>query len=151
VQLIAVAWYCCSHQLERICTTCELVTTRAREILDVASPLRDINPFTTEDLSWQLDLQRVARNISAHIAKPTSRGEDPVVYGKAQYLAMIVRAMKLDGIRFSSSLDAPNGVNVALFDPTVVEYSNARIVAVTRTEIAYEAIEPQRFAPRHKP
>jgi hypothetical protein len=64
---------------------------------------------------------------------------------------MIVRAMKLDGIRFSSSLDAPNGVNVALFDPTVVEYSNARIVAITRTEIAYEAIQPQRFAPRPKP
>ncbi len=134
-----------------ICTTCELTTTRALEILDLASPLTEINPFTTEDLSWQLDLQRVARNISAHIAKPISRGEDPVVYNKAQYLAMIVRAMRLDGIRFSSSLDAPNGVNVALFDPTVVEYSNARIVAVTRTEIAYEAIQPQRFAPRSKP
>jgi hypothetical protein len=134
-----------------ICTTCELTTTRALEILDLASPLTEINPFTTDDLSWRLDLQRVARNISAHIAKPTSRGEDPVVYNKAQYLAMIVRAMKLDGIRFPSSLDAPKGVNVALFDPTAVEYSNARIVEVTRTEIAYKAIEPQRLAPRPKP
>jgi hypothetical protein len=60
---------------------------------------------------------------------------------------MIVRAMKLDGTRFSSSLDAPNGVNLALFDPTVVEYSNARIVVVTRNEIAYESIQPQRRAP----
>ena len=64
---------------------------------------------------------------------------------------MIVRAMKLDGVRFSSSLDAPNGVNVALFDPTVVEYSNARIVVVTSTEIAYESIQPQRLAPGSKP
>jgi hypothetical protein len=71
-----------------ICNTCELTTTRALEILDLASPLTEINPFTTEDLSWQLDLQRVARNISGHIAKPISRGEDPVVYNKAQYLAM---------------------------------------------------------------
>lgn len=134
-----------------ICTTCELTTTRALEILDLASPLTEINPFTTEHLSWQLDLQRVARNISAHIAKPISRGEDPGVYNKAQYLAMIVRAMKLDGVRFSSSLDAPNGVNVALFDPTVVEYSNARIVVVTSTEIAYESIQPQRLAPGSKP
>jgi RES domain len=69
-----------------------------------------------------------------------------VVYNKAQYLAMIVRAMKLDGIRFPSSLDTPNGVNLALFDPTVVEYSSARIVAVTHTEIAYKAIQPHRLA-----
>jgi hypothetical protein len=129
-----------------ICTTCELTTTRALEILDLASPLAEINPFTTEDLSWQLDLQRVARNIGAHIAKPISRGEDPMVYNKSQYIAMIVRAMRLDGIRFSSSLDAPNGVNLALFDPTVVEYSNARTVLVTRSEIAYEPIQPQRRA-----
>jgi hypothetical protein len=74
-----------------------------------------------------------------------------MVYNKAQYLAMIVRAMKLDGIRFSSSLDAPNGINIALFDPSMVEYSSARIVAVTRTEIAYEAIQPQRLASRPKP
>jgi hypothetical protein len=96
-----------------------------------------------------IDSQRMVIHIRG--GKPTSRGEDPVVYSKAQYLAMIVRAMRLDGIRFSSSLDAPDGVNVALFDPTVVEYSNARIVAVTRTEIAYEAIEPQRFATPAKP
>ena len=133
-----------------ICTTCELTTTRALEILDLASPHTEINPFTTDDLSWQLDLQRVARNISAHIAEPISRGEDAVVYMKTQYLAMIVRAMKLDGIRFSSSLDALNGVNVALFDPTVVTYSNARIVEVTRTEIAFEAKQPQRLAPLPK-
>ncbi len=89
-----------------ICSTCELTTIRDLDVLDLASPLAEINPFVTDDLSWRLDLQRVARNISSHIAKPISRGEDPAVYNKAQYLAMIVRAMKVDGIRFSSSLDA---------------------------------------------
>jgi hypothetical protein len=87
-----------------ICTTCELVLNRGLRILDIASEPNGPNPFTAKDLSWQLDLRRVARNLSTEIAKPISRGEDPVVYGKTQCLAMIVRAMKLDGIRFSSSL-----------------------------------------------
>jgi len=67
-----------------------------------------------------------------------------------RYLSNHYRALEL-AARFSSSLDAPNGVNVALFDPTVVEYSNARIVVVTSTEIAYESIQPQRLAPGSKP
>jgi hypothetical protein len=126
-----------------LCSTCELTTTRSLDVLDLASPLEEINPFTQEHLSWKLDLQRVARNLSAHIAQPTSRGEDPVVYKKTQYLAMLVRAMKLDGIRFSSSLDTPNGVNLALFDPTAVEYSNPRLVKITNTHVSYELMEPR--------
>jgi hypothetical protein len=124
-----------------ICTTCELVTLRDVELLDLATSLETINPFTCTDLSWQLDLQRVARNLSAQIAIPTSRGEDPVVYGKGQALAMVVRAMKIDGIRFSSSLDTPLGINIALFDPTVVSLLNARLIVATSTEIKYEAIQ----------
>ena len=111
-----------------ICTTCELALSRGLKVLDLADRLTTLNPFTISDLSWQLDLQRVARNLSAEIAKPTSRGEDPVVYSKTQCLAMIVRAMKLEGVRFSSSLDSPNGVNLALFDTAAVNCSNARLV-----------------------
>jgi hypothetical protein len=124
-----------------ICTTCELVTQKELELLDLATSLQTINPFTCADLSWQLDLQRVARNLSAQIAIPTSRGEDPVVYNKCQALAMVVRAMKIDGIRFSSSLDAPLGTNIALFDPTVVTFSNARLIVATSAEIKYEPIQ----------
>ncbi|WP_213803742.1 RES family NAD+ phosphorylase [Granulicella sp. dw_53] len=125
-----------------ICTTCELTTKRPLEVLDLASPLAELNPFTHEHLSWHLDLQRVARNVSAHIAQPISRGEDSVVYNKTQYLAKLVRTMKLDGIRFSSSLDTPSGVNLALFDPSAVEYSNARLVTITNTQISYEIKQP---------
>jgi hypothetical protein len=124
-----------------ICTTCELVTQKDVELLDLATFLETINPFTCTNLSWQLDLQRVARNLGAQIAIPTSRGEDPVVYNKCQALAMVVREMKVDGIRFLSSLDTPLGTNIALFDPAVVTLSNARLIVATSAEIKYEAIQ----------
>jgi hypothetical protein len=131
-----------------LCSTCELMPRRTLEVLDLASPLEELNPFTQEHLSWQLDLQRVARNVSAHIAQPISRGEDSVVYNKTQYLAMLARAMGLDGIRFSSSLDTPNGVNLALFDPAAVEYSNSRLVKITNTYVSYELMQPRNLSTR---
>jgi hypothetical protein len=131
-----------------LCSTCEVTPRNILEVLDLASPLEEINPFTQENLSWQLDLQRVARNVSAQIAQPISRGEDPVVYNKTQYLAMLARAMRLDGIRFSSSLDTPNGVNLALFDPTAVEYSNPRLVKITNSHVSYELIQARSLSNR---
>ncbi len=106
-----------------ICTTCKLLSNREMRVVDLASALTMPNPFAVADLSWQLDLRRIARNLSVEIAKPTTRGEDSVVYSKSQCFAMIVRAMKLDGVRFGSSLDTPNGVNLALFDATAVDFS----------------------------
>lgn len=124
-----------------ICTTCELASTRSLKVLDLAAALTTLNPFTTTDLPWRLDLQRVARNLSAEIAKPTSRGEDPVVYGKTQCLAMIVRAMKLDGVRFSSSVDSPNGVNLALFDTASISLSSPHLVTITHTDLSFQRLQ----------
>jgi hypothetical protein len=126
-----------------ICTTCELVLNRELKILDLAATPAALNPFTVTDLSWQLDLRRIAQNLSAEIAQPISRGEDPVVYRKTQCLAMVLRAMNLDGVRFSSSLDTPDGVNLALFDTDAVSFSRTRLANVTHTEIAFQPLEPQ--------
>jgi hypothetical protein len=126
-----------------ICTTCEIVSSRELSVLDLAEARSIPNPFTAIHLTWELDLHRIARNLSAEIAKPTSRGEDPVIYSKAQCFAMIIRGMKLDGVRFSSSLDSPNGVNVALFDISAADFSNSRLAIVTHTEIKFQYLEPK--------
>ncbi|HLY98884.1 MAG TPA: RES family NAD+ phosphorylase [Candidatus Angelobacter sp.] len=126
-----------------ICTTCELALTRELKVIDLAAPLHTLNPFTTTDLTWRLDLQRVARNLGEEIAKPISRAEDPFVYSKTQFLAMVVRAMKLAGVRFRSSLDSPNGVNLALFDPAAVTFSNCRLVTITHTDISFDRLNPR--------
>jgi hypothetical protein len=125
-----------------VCTTCELTLARDIMVLDLASPLDPINPFTCGDLSWKLDLQRVALNLSASVAEPISRGEDVAVYSKTQFLSVIVRAMRLEGIRFLSSLDAPSGVNLALFDPIAVSFSRPGLVKITHTEVTYESFSP---------
>lgn len=122
-----------------ICTTCEVVLNRELSVLDLASPLDSLNPFECEDLSWKLDLHRVARNLTREVAQPMSRGEDGIVYLKPQFLSLVVRAMGLDGVRFCSSIDA-TGVNLALFDPTAVTLSSLRLVKVTQTEIEYEEL-----------
>lgn len=120
------------------CTTCELILNRDIKVLDLTHDYRDINPFTCEHLSWKLDLSRVALRLTELVTKPTSRGEDDSLYSRTQVFAMITRAMHLDGIRFASSLDRPSGINLALFDPALVTYANARLVRVTRTEVVYE-------------
>ncbi len=68
-----------------LCTTCELTLGREIHVLDLASPLEEINPFTCSNLSWKLDCQRVVRNLSRLIAKPLSRGEDKTVYLRPQF------------------------------------------------------------------
>ncbi len=124
-----------------ICTTCEVQLTRDIEVLDLAAPLAEINPFTCKDLSWKLDLRRVAKYFSSYIAEPVSRGEDPIFYRGTQCFADMVRAINLAGIRFASSLENPKGVNVALFDPGVVELYNPRLVYITKTELSYEVYD----------
>jgi hypothetical protein len=126
-----------------ICTTCELALRREPKTLDLAAMPTALNPFTTTNLTWQLDLQRLARSLSRQVAQPISRGEDPAVYSKTQCLAMIVRAMRLDGVRFSSSLDSPNGVNLALFDTAMVNFSNARLATVTHTDFHFQRVTPE--------
>lgn len=75
------------------------------------------------------------------IGEPISRGDDKALYRKTQLFGYIVRAaMQLDGIRFRSSLNFPDGVNLALFDPALVTFSNSRLVKVTRSEVAYEKL-----------
>jgi hypothetical protein len=123
-----------------ICTTCELTLTKKIQALDLASSPEDINPFTCINLSWKLDLRRIGRNLSALIGEPTSRGEDKALYRKTQLLGQIVRTMQLKGVRFSSSLNSPTGVNLALFDPVLVTFSNTCLVKVTKTEVAYERL-----------
>ena len=123
-----------------ICTTAELITKNELRVLDLVSPVDEISPFTDELLSWHLDLRRVAINISAQVAQPISRGEDSEVYSRTQYVATLVRLMKLDGIRFKSSLDVPGGVNLAIFNPGAVRYGITKLVRITKSTVEYETL-----------
>jgi hypothetical protein len=121
------------------CTTCELSLTRDIQVLDFAQT-EEINPFTSGPLSWILDLRRTSRMLSWVIAKPISRGDDIAVYARTQLIGFIARKMNIQGIRFSSSLDSPHGVNLALFDSCVVIFSSPRLVEVTETQLQFRGI-----------
>jgi len=95
-----------------LCTTCELALTDDIRVLDLAAPIQDLNPFTCSELSWKLDVQRIGRNLGPLIAQPMSRGEDKLLYGRTQLVGLVVRAMGLKGVRFSSSLDSPLGLTL---------------------------------------
>jgi len=87
--------------------------------------------------------------MSGVVAQPMTRGDDKALYRKTQLFGYIVRmAMQLEGIRFRSSLNFPAGVNLALFNPALVTFSNSRLVKVTRAEIAYEKLDSERRKPR---
>ncbi len=126
-------------------TTCILLSTSSLQVLDLADGFAEINPFTCEHLSWNLDLRRVFRNLAGLVAQPTTRGEDEYTYLPTQAIARIVRAMQLDGIRFPSSLDFPKGRNLAVFDPSKISFGETKLVKIDKTSIEFTEV-PRRVA-----
>lgn len=124
-----------------ICTVSKMRTTLPIQVLDLAAPLEKINPFLCDHLSWNLDKQRVAQQLSWFVAKPISRGEDSAVYARTQFIGDIVRWLGFQGVRFPSSLDFPSGVNLALFDPSLAEAISTHAVQIERTEVSFHAID----------
>ncbi len=67
------------------------------------------------------------------IAKPVRRNDSPLEYLPTQYIAEFVKSEGYDGVEYESTL-RKGGVNLALFDESLVECVNVKTREVTSVE-----------------
>jgi RES domain-containing protein len=125
-----------------------VAVNREVRILDLAKGPPGINPFITETLRWDVEIQSLLIAFGEEMSLPLERDDDPAHYRPCQRLADYIRDARYDGIRYPSALN-PNGTNVVFFDPTVVTIGESKLVKITQNTLRYEDERPpQPLIPR---
>jgi hypothetical protein len=115
---------------------------REARILDLTKDVDDLNPFTTESLGWFVEIRSLLGGFDEEMSRPLERDDDKTHYVPCQRLAQYIREEGFDGIRYSSAL-CPGGSNVMLFDPSIADVLECRLVRISQLELKYEDEEIQ--------
>jgi RES domain len=118
-------------------TVGEWRTKRDLRLLDLFKERPAINPFTDTILADTVELYSLFDAFSLDLSTPLDRGDDLTAYLPSQNLTDGVRAAGYDGIRYLSAMH-PEGSNIVLFDPAVVEYVDSKLVTVTEVDVEFE-------------
>jgi len=118
----------------------EVVAARPLRILDLAGEPTWPNPFTSETVSYWLEVANLLIAFAEQLSAPLRSRDDPSDYIPSQKLAEAIEKARVDGIRYPSAM-APGGTNVVLFDPSVVQIGPSRLVEVTDLHIEYRDAE----------
>lgn len=110
---------------------------REIRILDLAQEPKEINPFITNTLKWDVEIQSLLRAFAEEMSRPLERDDDPHHYLPSQRLADYIRDAHYDGIRYPSAL-SPEGTNVIFFDPGVADVGESKLVRIAETSLKYE-------------
>ena len=113
---------------------------REARILDLAKEHPGINPFLTESLGWQVQIQSLLNGFAEEMSRPLERDDDETHYLPCQRLADFIRNARFDGIRYPSAVSA-EGSNVVLFDSTIADVVESRLIRVTTLSLEYEVEE----------
>lgn len=116
-------------------------TFKSKRSLRVAniSEISRVSPFLYNDEFERFALNRKVFQEMAHeIAKPIRRNDSPLEYLPTQYIAEFVKSEGYDGVEYESTL-RKNGINLALFDESLVECVNVKTIEITNVE--YECRE----------
>lgn len=118
-----------------------VTANREVRIIDLAKDPQGINPFTTETLRWDVEIQSLLVAFGEEMGLPLERDDDPAHYRPCQRLADYIRDAGYDGIRYPSALN-PDGTNVVFFDPTVATIGDSKLVKITQNTLKYEDERP---------
>ncbi len=125
-----------------------VTVNREVRIIDLAKGPPGINPFLTETLRWDVEIQSLLIAFGDEMSLPLERDDDPAHYRPCQRLGDYIRDARYDGIRYPSALN-PDGTNVVFFDPTVAMLGESKLVKITENTLKYEDEKPpQPFIPR---
>lgn len=113
-----------------------MTLNREVRILDLMQPLK-INPFLTETLKWDVEIQALLTSLAEEMSRPLERDDDQTHYLPCQRFAEYIREAHYDGIRYPSALN-PDGTNVVFFDPTAADVSGSKLVTITEIKVTYE-------------
>lgn len=120
---------------------------REVRILDLAQDAPEINPFVTETLRWDVEIQSLLEAFAEEMSRPLERRDDPTHYAPCQRLADYIRYAGFDGIRYPGAL-APEGTNVTFFDPAIADVGESKLVKITDASLKYEHEEVDPVVPR---
>jgi hypothetical protein len=70
------------------------------------------------------------------LSTPLARGDDIADYLPLKKLCEYAEGLHYDGVRYPSTME-DEGVNLVLFDPTVAEILDSRLVEVTSMKVGY--------------
>lgn len=98
------------------------------------SEISRVSPFLYNDEFERFALNRkVFQEMAYEIAKPIRRNDSPLEYLPTQYIAEFVKSGGYDGVEYESTL-RKGGINLALFDESLVECVNVKTIEVTSVE-----------------
>ncbi len=110
---------------------------RDTRILDLTGEREEINPFVTDTLKWEVEIESLLTAFAEEMSRPLERSDDKAHYVPCQRLADYIREAGYDGIRYPSAL-SPDGHNVVLFDPEIAEPTDSKLARITEVELKYE-------------
>ena len=103
------------------------------------SGISQISPFLYNDDFERFALNRkVFQEMSYEIAKPIRRNDSPLEYLPTQYIAEFVKSQGYDGVEYESTLRR-GGLNVALFDESLVECIDVKTIEVTNVDYTIQS------------
>lgn len=98
------------------------------------SEISRVSPFLYNDEFERFALNRkVFQEMAYEIAKPIRRNDSPLEYLPTQYIAEFVKSEGYDGVEYESTL-RKGGINLALFDESLVECVNVKTIEITSVE-----------------
>ena len=125
-------------------STCQLRTRRELRILDLDDGIPALHPFTDETLAWSVEFSDLLQSFAEALSTPLARSDDIADYLPSQKLCEYAERLGYDGVRYPSAME-DEGVNLVLFDPTVVEILDSALVEVTSMKVGYH---PRWFPPK---
>lgn len=111
----------------------KMVAKKKFRVVDL-SKLEDISPF---DYGGEIENFAVYLNIfqdmAREISKPLRRNDSQLEYLPTQFITEFIKREKYDGVAYRSTI-SDNGINIALFDESLVECFDVNTVEVASIE-----------------
>jgi len=124
--------------LGHLVSVCRIEITRDFEILDLSRPARMPNPFTSEYLAHELEMMGLVNTFAFALSEPLERNDKPEDYLPSQKLAKFIRDNDFKGIRYPSALDSFKGTNLVMFDHSVYEIGDSKLVKVEDVSVKFD-------------
>ena len=120
------------RRVDSMWSVASVTVNREVRIIDLVKGPPGINPFTTDTLRWDVEVQSLLIAFGEEMSLPLERDDDLAHYRPCQRLADFIREAGYDGIRYPSALN-PDCTNVVFFDPTVATIGESKLVKIRRT------------------
>ncbi|WP_143536585.1 RES family NAD+ phosphorylase [Rhodococcus sp. 05-2254-6] len=139
----------CRSGMNEFVSIAEFSASRDFRTLDLET-LEAINPFVAGsdgDISNYLHARAVLKRLRTEISIPARSSDSNLDYISTQFLCEFVKSLGLSGVIYPSTLN-PKGINLVLFDETLVDCSSAaQCYQVTQNHLKIESVVPSTTRP----